>query len=170
MRRLVGAALLELGAMALGMCAVEHLRGRVRDLRGLISGIEEMIRELDYRLLPLPELFERASECAQGKASLFFDLCGQGADHLNGRRFYAVWTQAAEAAQMRLEEEDLAILERLGAVLGRYDGDSQREALAAAAGRLARQQSCAEEQSCRLGRIYRVLSFTAGAFLVILLI
>ncbi|MGN0986066.1 MAG: stage III sporulation protein AB [Candidatus Enterenecus sp.] len=170
MIRLAGAALLAAGSGLLGLCAVHRLDGRVWDLRQLILGLETMIRELDYRLAPLPELLERAAAEAEGEVSQFFSLSARGASHLNGRTFQAVWRQAAEAAQLRLDQTDMALLEQLGGVLGRYDGESQRRALALAVDRLEERRVQAGERRARQGRVYGVLGLTAGAFLMILLI
>ena len=170
MIRLVGAVLLTAGSALLGLCAVGRLDSRVQELRQLILGLETMAREMDYRLAPLPELLERAAAETEDRVSRFFTLCAQGASHLNGRAFHTVWCQAAEAAQMRLEQPDMALLEQLGCVLGRYDGESQRRALAAAAARLEQRHSEAVERRRRQGRVYSVLGLTAGAFLMILLI
>lgn len=169
MIRLLGAALLACGSAALGFGAVGRLDGRVDDLRGLMSGVELMERELGWNLSPLPQQLRRAAGETQGRPAQFFSLCAQGAEHLNGRPFHQVWREAAEACQMRLERTDLELLEGLGGVLGRYDGDSQRRALSAAAQRLEEQLAQAVEQRGRLGRVYGVLGLTAGAFLMILL-
>lgn len=170
MIRLMGAALLAGGAAALGYLAVKHLDGRVRDLQELTAGIETLQRELGWRLAPLPEALSRAAESVKGRAAQFFRLCARGAEHLDGRTFQQIWRDAAEASQMRLERVDIDLLDQLGAVLGRYDGDSQRQALETAGVRLESQWSAAAEQRGRLGRVYGVLGLTAGLFLVILLI
>ncbi len=74
------------------------------------------------------------------------------------------------SAQLSVNEADRGLLEQLGSVLGRYDGDSQRQALAAAVERLEEQRTEAVGRRARLGKVYGVLSVTAGIFLVILLI
>ena len=61
-------------------------------------------------------------------------------------------------------------LEELGEVLGRYDGDGQREALAHTRAELSRALEQAREAREKQGRMYQVLGITAGAFLVILLL
>lgn len=164
----VGAALLCAGSVLTGWCACGHLNGRVKELQSLIRGFEMILREMGYRLAPLPELFEQAAAQSGGHTALFFRLCAQGAEHLNGRTFQVVWQQAVEAGELRLERGDLDILEQLGSVLGRYDGDSQLCALKKAVERLELQREEAEEQSRRLGRVYRVLSVAAGALILIL--
>ncbi len=55
-------------------------------------------------------------------------------------------------------------------MLGRYDGDSQRQALERVLAELSRRRERAEEDRRRLGRVYGVLGVTAGLFLAILLI
>lgn len=170
MIRLAGAVLLAGGSVILGACMRRHLNGRVNDLNGLLVGFETMARELNYRMTPLPELLRQVSMQSKGNSAVFFDLCAQGAEHLNGRTFQAIWSQSLEAAQLRLEQEDLAFLEQLGGVLGRYDEESQRKALDSTIARLEHLRNSAADQSHRLGRVYSALSLTAGGFLMILLI
>ena len=122
MIRLIGAALLAGGSSALGLGAVARLEGRVRDLRDLIAGLEVMERELSWRMLPLPELLECAAQGTGSRAARFFRLCARGASHLNGRPFRQIWLEGEEASGLLLEETDRLLLERLGGVLGRYDG------------------------------------------------
>ena len=169
MIRLVGAACLACGAIALGLGAIAHLEGRVKDLRGLLAGLECTQRELSWKLTPLPETLNLAAEQGGGTSRIFFSLCAQGAQHLQDRTFAQVWHQAVEASQLRLEPVDVELLEGLGHVLGQYDGDSQRLALEHTRERLEGQLSQAMEQRGRLGRVYGALGVTAGAVLMILL-
>ena len=170
MMRLVGAACLACGAIALGLGAIAHLEGRVKDLRGLLAGLECIQRELAWKLAPLPEALALAAGQGGGNAGLFFDLCAQGAGHLQGRTFAQVWEEASEASQLRLEPVDVQLLEGLGGVLGQYDGDSQRLALEHVREQLEEQLAQAVEQRGRLGRVYGALGVTAGAVLMILFI
>ncbi len=169
MIRLMGAILLAGGAAMLGVCAAARTKSRVRDLQMLADGLRAILRELSYRLAPLPELLCSAKEQTGERVQTFFSLCAQGAEHLNGRSFQTIWEQAAEASQMHLEREDWLCLEPLGAVLGRYDCENQREALETSLNRVEERCREAAGQSQRQGKLYRVLGMTAGAFLVILL-
>ena len=170
MMRLLGAALLIAGAAALGLGAVSQLDGRVRDLRGLLAGIETLQRELGWRLAELPEGLALAAGEARGRPARFFRLCAGGAARLEGRSFQQVWLEGLDQCQLRLDQGDREPVEQLGTVLGRYDGDSQRQALESAAARLEQRKAMAVEDRKRLGRVYGVLGITAGLFLVILLI
>lgn len=168
MLRLMGAVLLTAGCGALGLNAVGQLDGRVRDLSGLLAGAETLRRELSWRLPALSEGLELAASETDGRPARFFRLCAQGAEHLNGRSFQQVWQEGLETCRLRLEREDEEPLKQLGSVLGRYDSDSQRQALESAAARLERQRERALEDRKRLGRVYGVLGMTGGLFLSIL--
>lgn len=170
MIRLMGAACLACGAMGLGLGAIAHLDGRVKDLRSLLVGLECVQRELSWKLAPLPDALNLAARQCQGGPGEFFTLCAHGAQNLRGRTFAQVWQQAGEASQMRLEQLDVELLDALGAVLGQYDGESQRQALEHTREQLEEQLAQASEQRRRLGRVYGALGVTAGAVLMILFV
>ena len=68
-----------------------------------------------------------------------------------------------------LKEEDRRILSEAGQILGRYDGEDQRRALAGLLVRLEDQAQEARDEEKRLFRVYTALGVTAGLFCVILL-
>lgn len=167
--RLVGAALVVAGCGALGMCAAAWLEGRVRDLGELAAGLDTLRRELGWRLSPLPDGLDAAGRALHGPAADFFTRCARRAGAPDGQPFQEVWRAELDAAPLRLKPEDRALLERLGPVLGRYDGDSQRQALEEGAAGLRALQGAAADERSRLGRVYGVLGITAGLFAAILL-
>ena len=75
-----------------------------------------------------------------------------------------------ESVRLRVEPEDMAVLRQVGGVLGRYDGENQRQALEEAVSRLDERRRAAADRRNRMGRVYGTLGLTAGAFLVILFI
>lgn len=170
MIRLAGVCLLVAGCGALGLGAVGRLDGRVRDLRELAAGLAILQRELGWRLSPLPGALETAAAGVHGRAARFFTYCAQGVGSLDGESFRELWWSGLAKCPLTLAREDRALLEQLGPVLGRYDGDSQRQALEGVLAGLARREALAEEDRRRLGRVYGVLGVTAGLFLTILLI
>lgn len=170
MIRLLGAALLMVGCGSLGLSAVNRLVSRVRDLRELSAGLEILRRELGWRLSPLPEALEAAAGGTHERAARFFAFCAQESKQLAGTPFRTLWSKGLEQCPLRLNREDRALLEQLGPVLGRYDGDSQRQAVENVLTGLYRQQAQAEDDRRRLGRVYGVLGVTAGLFLTLVLI
>ena len=170
MIRLVGAALIVAGCGALGLCGVRRLDGRVRDLGELAAGLDALQRELGWRLAPLPQALEAAAGAARGPAEQFFAQCARRAGEADGVPFQQVWQDGLDAAPLRLAAGDRALLARLGPVLGRYDGGSQRLALEDGAAGLRTLQGEAADDRRRLGRVYGVLGVTAGLFLAIVLL
>lgn len=170
MIRLLGAALLTMGCGCLGLSAVNRLDSRVRDLRELSAGLEVLERELGWRLSPLPKALEAASGGAHERAAQFFSFCAKETERLSGAPFRTLWSRGLEQCPLRLNWEDRALLEQLGPVLGRYDGDSQRQAVENVLAGLNRQLVQAEDDRRRLGRVYSVLGLTAGLFLTLVLI
>lgn len=170
MMRLLGAALVVAACGSLGLAAVARLNGRVRDLGELAAGLDALQRELGWRLSPLPQALETASKAARGPAAQFFSQCAQKAGQAGDQAFQQVWREGLSAAPLWLRPEDRTLLDRLGPVLGRYDGDSQRRALEDAAAGLRSLQGEASDDCRRLGRVYGALGLTAGLFLVIILL
>ena len=170
MIRLLGAALIIVGCGGLGLSAVSRLDSRVRDLRELSAGLEILQRELGWRLSPLPDALEAAAGGTHERAAGFYAFCAQGARQLAGASFRTLWSRGLEQCPLRLSREDRALLEQLGPILGRYDGDSQRQAVENVLAGLSRQRAQAEDDRKRLGRVYGVLGLTAGLFLALVLI
>ena len=170
MIRFLGAAMLIAGCGGLGLSAVSRLDGRVRDLRELSAGLEILQRELGWRLAPLPNALEAAAGGPHGRAAGFFGFCAQKSRQLAGESLRTLWNKGLEQRPLWLSREDRALLEQLGPVLGRYDGDSQRQALENVLADLSRQRVQAEDDRRRLGRVYGVLGLTAGLFLTLVMI
>ena len=170
MMRLMGAALVVAGCGALGLRAAARLEGRVRDLGELAAGLDTLRRELGWRLSPLPDGLEAAGRALHGPAADFFAQCARRARAPDGQAFQEVWRAELDASPLRLKPEDRVLLERLGPVLGRYDGDSQRLALEEGAAGLRALQGAAADERNRLGRVYGVLGVMAGLLAAIVLL
>lgn len=171
MLKLAGAVLLMLGAAGLGFGAVGQLRARVDSLRALIGALEQMERELTFRLTPMPELMERTARQAREPARYLFAHCRDHLWELGEKSFGALWREAlAVEPDLLLEDREREVLTELGDVLGRYDAEGQRKSLQRAAAELVRCLRQAEEDRERLGRVYTALGLGSGAMLVILLL
>ena len=169
MLRLLGAALLVAGCGGLGFSAAGRLARRVGVLRALLGALEGMERELSFRLTPMPELLERAAESPPPAGELFA-RCRARLDELGERPLSQLWRESVEDTPLGLTGPALLALEELGDVLGRYDGEEQRAALARTRAELGRALEQAREESEKQGRMYRALGLTAGAMLAILLL
>jgi len=170
MLRLLGAVLLMGGASAIGFSAAAQLRARVTCLRAFLGAVEYMERELAFRLTPVPVLFNSLAAMDITLAKGFFVRCVKGLTELGEKPLHVLWCEALEKSKLPLDDDETRTLAELGNVLGRYDGDGQREALALVHGRLARFLECAEEERNRLEKVYGALGLSAGAFLLLVLL
>ena len=109
-----------------------------------------------------------AQRCSQPAAG-FFQRCAEGCARLDQVPFGESWRQAVDELEL-LSLDSRAALLPLGEVLGRYEADSQRQALEHARQALEREEQRAQEERRRLGRVYQALGLSGGAFLVILLL
>ena len=170
MVKLLGAALVAAGAVSIGYAAVERLRARTAALRALADALELMERELCFRLTPMPELLSDLAGRTLPPADRFFRQCAEGLDELPKHTLGELWQAAAAESLPALHRNDLTVLLPLGAILGRYSGEEQRQAIAQTTDELRRAHLAAEGEQRQRGKVYSALSAAAGALLVILLL
>lgn len=157
------------GCIWLGNRKARQLTARVRALETLKSALELMHRELELRLTPLPQLMRILSMKTPSPAGELFAGCGRALEELDRERFSDAWARLVGQIP-ELKEEDRQALIPLGQVLGRYDGRGQAAAIEAVGQELEDLRARAQEESSRLGRVYRALGAAGGGFLVILLL
>ena len=164
-----GALLALLGCAWLGFEGARSLEKRVQALGEMIAGLELLRRELWERGTPLPELMEDLAGRCAGPARALFAGCARACAGLDEVPFWRSW-ETLVAQQILLGPGGREALRPLGQVLGRYEADSQRQAVEQAAQLLEGELERAREESRRLGRVYRCLGAAGGGFLVILLL
>ncbi len=169
MLHLFGAVLLAAGCGWLGFQAAEGLRQKSRSLRQTAQALALVERELELGAPPLPQLLERVARRSAGPAQVLLEACGQGLSRLDREEFSALWRRQVKKLE-ELGEEGQDALAPLGDILGRYEGQAQRDAAAAVRRSLEEQASRWEEESRSQGRVYQALGLSGGAFLVILLL
>lgn len=166
--RWAGAALLSAAAAWLGLHAALQLGRRTSDLRAVLCGLSAMERALADRGASLREMLWDAAQVSRGLVGGCFRCCADEVAQLDGRPFRNLWETSFQSAALTLRTLDVQIVEELGAVLGRYDVDSQCRALQQAMHRLERQLEEAEEEQSRMGRVYSTLGVSAGLLLFLL--
>lgn len=170
MIRLMGALLTVGGGAFLGFDAHRRLNRRARVLRQLAGALEQMDREISFRLTPMPQLMEELADDYLPPVGELFANCRKGMDQLGERSLAEIWRQALADTPLDLEGRAAGILDELGEVLGRFEESSLRSALARAGVELAREAELAREDGEKRGRMYQVLGLTCGGLLVILLL
>ncbi|MBR3752516.1 MAG: stage III sporulation protein AB [Ruminiclostridium sp.] len=151
------------GCTALGLARGMTLRDRVVCLDQFRRCLARLNREMTFALRPLPDLL--ADLRAVGPAGDFFAACRERLEE----SWAEAWQTALEESHLPLKEEDRQILRETGEILGRYDGESQRQALEGLTARLEENLAQARADENRLFRVYLALGITAGLFGCILL-
>ena len=169
MIRLMGAVLIAFSAAWLGLSAAGELGRRVRGLANLAVGLELLERELWERGSPLPEVLAQLAQRTEEPASTLLARSAAACSQLEEEPFAKAWRRLVEGLEGMTPSGRAALLP-LGEVLGRYEAQGQREAIAQARAALERERARAEEEKLRMGRVYQALGLSGGGFLVILLL
>lgn len=168
--KLLGIAFLLSGSVGVGLSAIRRLERRVTALRSLVDALQVMKCEMEFQAPTMEELLFAAAQRAAEPASRFLNRCAQELERGDQRRFFELWENCASDELPELAFDDREILLSLGGILGRYDTEGQKEAIAAARARLFSCLNEAMEARQRKGRVYGALSVSAGMFVLILLI
>lgn len=169
MIRLLGAALLLLGGLALGLTPVFELSRRARVLRAWGEALLLLEGELSFSLPAMPELLETLRVKASPPAGETFGQVGKGLTQLGEKPFSQIWTQAV-TNHAGLQGEDLVTLQGLGEALGRYDRAERCRMLTSVRERLSRREEECRAELGSKGRAYGMLGLALGAFVIILLL
>ncbi len=170
MIRLLGALLTAGGGAFLGFSAAGQLKRRARVLRQLAGALEQMDREIAFRLTPMPQLMEELAAGYPPPVGTLFANCRKGMEQLGERTLAEIWRQALADTELDLEGRAAAVLDELGEVLGRFGEDGLHAALVRAGEELTREGELAREDGEKRGRMYQVLGLAWGALLAILLL
>ena len=170
MVRILGAVLVVGCCSLLGLVTAGRSAQRLRSLGSLLAALEQMKAELSGLLVPLPELMLDLRLRAEQPAAEFFAQVGWLADKKR-LPFCDAWEKAAaetEALCLRPEEEKA--LAALGAVLGRFDAETQCAGLDRLMGQLTLFRELEEKDRERRNRVSAALGLGAGITLAILLL
>ena len=165
-------AVLIIGATAsIGLTGLWRLAARVRILGALIAAVESMKNEICDRMTPLPELLEQLSQEAEPPIDRLFSRALRQMEQIGARSFYLIWKEAVEESrELELTKEEQGSLIDLGRTLGRYDTEEQREAFCYSLKRLEEYRRRAKEERRTSGKVYAVLGFAVGVFVVVILL
>lgn len=169
MIKLLGAGLVIFGCASCGMTIAANHRKEVQSLRQLLSLLDYMGCELQYRYTPLPDLCRQVAAEASGKLrNTFLSVAKEMEDQISPDVYSCV--DAALAKNSDLPIHTKRIITLLGRSLGRFDIESQLIGIenirVECRGLL---KKLIKDQDVRL-RSYQTLSVCAGAALAIILI
>ena len=169
--KILGALMLIGGAAVIGLRAVENLDNRVRLYSALIHALDLMQAEIFFRLTPLPELMEQLSRQIEPPVSLLFQDCFEHMRKKGSGSFSLIWEGTLRRSIGReLSSSALTSLCELGGILGRYDAQTQSNAILHAAKRMESCYESAQREKDRQSRVYGILGVISGLAAVIILL
>ena len=168
MTALLGKSLLFLACLWLGADRTRRRKERTACLRSFRQVIADLGREMTFSLTPVDELLAKASQ-ESGPVPEFFAVCRRRFEETGGESWADSWKQSLGEARLPVRETDAALLARAGEILGRWDGETQQNALAEFLSRLDETIFDGTEEEKRLFRVDLTLGITAGLFCVLLL-
>ena len=141
--RIIGIMLIAAAAVYGGASYTALKREQLNELEALCHMLRLMQDELETRALPLPEL--------------------------GSRDFQSIWEESVTES-VKHSEEAARLLCTLGSFLGRYDVDSQLDALRSCREAMEKLRTAAAEALPQTRRLGMGLALTSGALIVITLI
>lgn len=169
MLQILGKLLIFVGISALGMLYAVELKRRASCLRDFLGALERLERELCFALLPVETLLTQMKEGSHGAAEQFFSHCETRFRTRGEERLEEIWSKALLTVPTPLSEEDKRLIQEIGGVMGRYDGESQRQAFTRIHDRLRMRQEEAAELAARMGKVYTVLGLSVGLMVALML-
>ena len=127
--RLIGAALILLAGLGLGLQLCALRRRQLATLRELETALGLLQSELETSVRPTAQLCAVLLARSCGETRAFFQTVEDSLPLLGEKCFEELWTAAAESCLGHLRREDRQSLERLGQSLGRYELSRQLQAL-----------------------------------------
>lgn len=142
---------------------------QLNELEALCHMLRLMQDELDTRALPLPELAAQLEVRAESSGKVLLSGLLRRLPELGSLDFQSIWEESVTES-VKHSEEAARLLCTLGAFLGRYDVDSQLDALRNCREAMEKLRTAAAEALPQTRRLGMGLALTSGALIVITLI
>ena len=166
--KLLGCTCVAAAAACLGLRAAARLRGQVRALDELATGLELLEQELDLHAPELEVLMRDLSGRTWGAAKQLFSSFAEMLKSEEGA-VSENWERCVSDLEWVIQEGKVCLY-GLGEVLGRYDCREQRDCVAAVRRRLESVREAERAQCQNRCRTCQTVGLSGGAFLIILLL
>ena len=144
-------------------------REQLNELNALCHTLRLMQDELETRALPLPELAAQLDMRTENAGKALLSGLLRRLPELGSRDFQNIWEECVTES-VKHSEEATRLLCTLGSFLGRYDVDSQSEAIRSCREAMEKLHTAAAEALPQTRRLGMGLALTSGALIVITLI
>ncbi len=167
--RIIGAILIVFACSAVGYYLALSYKREERTIRHLISALDYMECELQYRLTPLPELCRMAAAENPGEVSDLLLTLAKELDSQISPDASSCMT-AALAKHEKLPDKTKKLMLKLGGSLGRFDMEGQLRGLETTRQICRKELEALSDHRDQRLRNYQTLAVCAGLALAILLI
>ena len=144
-------------------------REHLNELEALCHMLRLMQDELETRALPLPELAAQLEARTEDAGKTLLSELLRRMPELGSRDFQNIWEESVTES-VKHSEGAARLLCKLGSFLGRYDVDSQLDALRSCREAMEKLRTAAAEALPQMRRLGMGLALTSGALIVITLI
>ena len=144
-------------------------REQLNELEALCHMLRLMQDELETRALPLPELAAQLEARTEDAGKTLLSELLRRMSELGSRDFQNIWEESVTES-VKHSEGAARLLCKLGSFLGRYDVDSQLDALRSCREAMEKLRTAAAEALPQTRRLGMGLALTSGALIVITLI
>ena len=144
-------------------------REQLNELDALCHTLRLMQDELETRALPLPELAAQLEVRTENAGKVLLSGLLRRIPELGSQNFQSIWEECVTES-VKHSEEAARLLCTLGSFLGRYDVDSQLEAIRSCRDAMEKLRTAAAEALPQTRRLGMGLALTSGALIVITLI
>ena len=165
----IGGICIVVGCGSTGFLIAANQRREERYLRMLVSLLDYMACELQYKLTPLPELCQKAADQANGCLNkLFLALSQELEDQISPDASICMNTALGKTAN--IPDSTKQCLMTLGKSLGKFDAEGQLKGIISVKEECSAFLNALNNNKEQRLRSYQTLGICAGAGLAILLI
>jgi len=165
----IGAALVVAGAALLGHLAASERERRVRELDGLLYGLNLLETEVVFGLTMLPIALERAAQGGSGAGALFSTAARE---LRKGSGAAKAWVAGIRALERRsaLKEGDMMPLLYLGGTIGLSSAQDQSRHLQLARRQIEARLEAERRRLPQVARLVRALGLCGGLAAALMLV
>ena len=168
--KLLGAGIVLLAALGIGLLLRQERRRHLASLRELVEALRLMEGELGLRRAPMAELLTTVAEQSEPGAALFCRCLSLSLTRLGEQSFASLWRECVDRCLPELAEAERQELRQLGQILGRFELSRQLGGLESCRMRLQLRLEQEEARYLREKKLLLALPLSFACLLVLLIV
>ncbi|MWC28357.1 stage III sporulation protein SpoIIIAB [Paenibacillus sp. MMS18-CY102] len=170
--KLIGAALILFAGTLIGFLQAARFADRPKQIRQLASALQRLETEIVYGRTPLPEALMRISANVEQPSARLMEAVIAQLQQGDGKTFNECWESAIRSQwpSTAMRAAEMAVVIRLGSMLGISDKDDQLKHLRLAAVQLKAEEDAARDEQAKYEKMSRSLGVLLAILVVILMV